>query len=295
VVVAGESLTPSIGAAAAAVVSARMVRRPVVLLGIGCGPIETSGAASMARWVIGRADLMLLSDEGSAAHLAAAGVPTPMRVAADPAWVALRGVDAAGPRGESTLVALDGKAGPTVEKGLASALSVMAGRGHRIRLLPWAGPGTEDAAMASRLRAAVAQSSSRVETGSVTVEPAPATLSEAAAMCADARVVVALRDRAVLAAAAAGVPVVGVGTDPPIAALGRRLGQTVVAPAALASALPEAVQRVRPSSAPSPATVKEEMVRAEAGLRLLRLVLEPEAVGAAELDDLPLVPVPWLS
>lgn len=289
VVVAGESLTPSIGAVAAAVVAARMVRRPVVLLGIGCGPIETTRSASVARWVVGRADLMLLSDEGSAAHLAAVGVPTPMRVAADPAWVALRGFDAVGQGGDSTLVVLDGHGGPAVEKGLASALSEMARRGQLIRLLPWTGPGTADAAMAARLHAVVARC------GSVTVEPAPATLPEAAAMCAAGRAVVALRDRAILAAAAAGVPVVGVGKEPRMAALGRRLGQTVITPAALAAALPEAVQRIRPSSAPSPSTVKEEMVRAEAGLRLLRLVLEPDAVGAAELDDLPLVPVPWLS
>jgi polysaccharide pyruvyl transferase WcaK-like protein len=290
VVVAGASMTPTVGPVTGAAVCSTLAMRPLALLGIGSGPIPRRATGRLAKWALGRADLLLLADEMSAANLAAAGAPTPMRVAADPAWLALTSTDVSGRRGDSVVVVLDGRTGPAVEKALGAALVTVARAGRRVRIVPWAGPGTPDEAMGSRLAARIATS----VPGAAGLEPAPASLPEAAALFADAFAVVAFRYRAVHAAAAAGVPVIGVGTEPGIVALARRLGQPVVAPASLAAALPRALERTGPASAPSPATVKEEMVRAEAGLRLLRLVVEPDAVGAAELDHLPLVPVPWL-
>jgi polysaccharide pyruvyl transferase WcaK-like protein len=275
---------------ATAAACSALTRRPLAFLGVSSGPLRRAGARWTARWAVGRADLMLLADEGSAANLAAAGAPTPMRVAADPAWLALRSIDAAGQRGDGIVTVLDGRISPAVEKALTEALVTVARTGRRVRVVPWAGPPSADAAMGSRLVATI----DAAAPGCAGLESAPASLPEAAALFADAFAVVALRYRAVHAAAAAGVPVIGVGTEPGIVALARRLGQAVVAPTALATGLPRALDQVRPAGAPSPATVKEEMVRAEAGLRLLRLVVEPDAVGAADLDHLPLVPVPWL-
>lgn len=281
VVVAGAGLTPATAAVGAL---AKLAGRPLALLGVGSGPIEGRVWAAAVRGTVGHADLMLLGDVQSAGHLAAAGVPTPMRVGADPAWLSLglaRGHDV---RDDSVAVALDGRVGLAVEHNLADALATVAGAGRRVRLVPWAGADSLDGAMAHRLATVIGPGAA--------VEPAPTSLQEAASLLADAHAVVALRYRAVHPAAAAGVPVIGVATDPRIAALAHRLGQSALAPDELAVQLPIALERAE--RGPAPATVREEMLRAESGLRLLRLILEPEAVGADEVDHLPLVPVPWL-
>ncbi len=290
VISAGTRLTPVRSSAGRAALVSGLARRPLALLGVTSGPIHGPMAGRAARWAVHRADLLLLADEGSAAHLAAAGAPTPMRVSADPAWLVLHPAASPPLRGENVAVVLDGRVLRAVEGALAAALVTVAGAGRPVRLVPWGGPGSADAAMASRLARAIGES----VRGAVMVEPAPATLADAASLVADAHAVVALRYRAVHAAAAAGVPVVAVAGDPRLEALAGRLGQPVLSPLALSSRLPIALERITPASVPSPAVVEDEIGRARAGLGLVRLVVEPEAVGAADVDHLPLVPVPWL-
>ena len=275
----------------ATAVLAGLARRPLLFVGALAGLAAGRLGAAAARGMAGRARLLLLADDASAARLAAAGVPTPLRVAADPAWVAVDLHPRRHPRGESVAVALDGRVPTPVEQALRAALVTVARTGRRVRLVPWDGPGGADLALAGRLERAV----ENAVPGATMIEAAPETLAEAACLFAEAHAVVALRHRAVHAAAAAGVPVVAVPTDPGCGALATRLGQAVLGPLELTSALPVALERIGAAAAPSAVAVRDEKTRARSGLRLMRLVIEPEAVAASEVDDLPLVPVPWLS
>jgi polysaccharide pyruvyl transferase WcaK-like protein len=290
VVGAGSSWVPSIaGPARIAAVSAA-ARRPLALFGIGGGPIASAGSRAVARWAARRADLLLLADEASAGHLASAGAPTPIRVSADPAWLGLPPVVASPGRGESVAVVLNGRVPATVEQALGGALVTVAGTGRRVRLVPWSGAGTPDAEMATRLVGVL----ERAVPGRAAIEPPPATLADAAFVCADAHAVVTLRYRAVHAAAVAGVPVVAVSCNQRAGVLAARLGQPAVAPADLPTVLPIELERIGPAGVPDRRAVEGETGRARAGLRLLRLFLEPDAVPASDVDRLPMVPAPWL-
>ena len=48
-------------------------------------PLPGRAAQWLARAIVRSADLLVLRDDESAAHLAATGAPTPVRVGADPA------------------------------------------------------------------------------------------------------------------------------------------------------------------------------------------------------------------
>ncbi len=279
--------TPSVATMA---VLSGAARRPLAVVGLTTGPLERLSARIMTRRVVRRPDLLLMGDEQSAGHLAAAGAPLPLRVAADPAWAVLAPPAGPGGPGESVIVVVDGRVTPAVEDALAAGLEGLARAGQPIRLMPWSASGTGDGAsswrLARRLRASVS--------APVEVEAVPGRIQEAAERMSGARLVVALRYRALHAAAAAGVPAAGVAVEGRIAALAARLGQPVVRTDQLARSLPEVLDGT--PSGPAPAhLVAEEMGRARAGLDLMRLVMEPSEVGADEVNCLPLVPVPWLS
>lgn len=314
VVVAGASLTPSSPASPAAILAASpplgrasfagdtppsvatmaalsgAVQRPLAVVGLSTGPLGGRLQRMICARVARRADLLLMEDEESARHLAAAGAPLPLRVAADPAWAVLGPPAAPTGSSESVVVVVDGRADSTLEEALAVGLEGLSRTGRRIRLMPWAGSGTGDRAVSWRLACRLRSATSVP----ADVETAPDSLPEAVERMSDASLVVALRYRALQAAAAAGVPVAAVAVEGRIAALAARLGQTVIAPAELARALPLLAGRI-PARSAGPDRIAEELARAHAGLDLLRLVLEPSQVGADELNCLPLVPVPWLS
>lgn len=278
------SLATIAGLAAAA-------RRPFAAVGVTAGPIAGPATRQVVNRIARRLDLLLIGDEESARHLVTAGTPVPLRVAADPAWAVLADPTPPSTQGDAVVVVVDGRVGQGVEADLAVGLEAVARAGHRIRLMPWAAPGCGDGAMSWRLT----QRLRSVSPVPVEVESEPRELPEAAERFSTARVVVALRYRAIHAAAAAGVPFVGVAVDSRIPPLAAALGQPVVQPGDLASCLPLLIDRSAPSTAPAPAAVRAEIARSRAGLDLLRLLLDPSDVDAVELNSLPLVPVPWLS
>ncbi|MGH9116225.1 MAG: polysaccharide pyruvyl transferase family protein [Acidimicrobiales bacterium] len=261
--------------------------KPLALVGVSAGAVVGAAATWRARRVVRASDLLLLSDGASASALAGAGIPSPLRISADPVWVGLGTLPVSQGHSPSVAVALDGAARREVEAACAGALAAARDQGLRIRLVPWAGDRSPDAVQAGRIAAAVG--------GGVEIERAPADLAEARNMFAGAGAVVAMRYRALHAAAAAGVPVVAVGTDRAAAMLAERLGQRSFGPGDDAASIGGAiVDAVRRASAPSPAVVKGEAARAEAGFALLRLVLGGGEVDLAEVDQLPLGPRPWL-
>lgn len=300
IVIAGQDLAPArldrqrrsgatLAAAAALVHMARMSGRPAALLGV---TVATGGSGVdrwLARRVVRRANLLLVSDEESAACLASAGAPVPVRVSADPAWLGISTGGAERSGGECVTVVLDGRVGLDVEAALLAALAVVGAQGTPIKLLPWAGPDSADAAMGSRLASHLRDLRLPVET-----VPSPMNLDDACYCFEDAGVVVTLRYRAIHAAATLGVPIIGVAVEGRIGAMARRLEQTSLEPRALAATLPSAIAESFHEPAPSPAAIKEEISRAESGFSLLRLVLERGDAELSEVDGLPLAPDPWL-
>ncbi len=264
-------------------------RRPLALVGVSAGVPMRPTERWAARRLVRRADLVLLSDDDSASRLAGAGVPAPMRVAADPAWLSLVPATSGPASTRSVLVALDASVKPSVQLDLFLGLNELGAHGVRVHLLPWAGWGTADFAFAERLALDLGGQGRMAD-----IVPPAEDLAGVSELMSDAGAVVALRYRAIHAAAAAGVPVVGIAVETRIRALTRRLGQISLPAEEFGASLASTVLHAADSSAPSPAVVKEEVARAEAGLALLRLVLEHGDLETADLEGLPLAPDPWL-
>jgi len=295
IVIAGETLfaRPSDGAPglmselAASLVPA-VAGKPLALLGVSAGGMTTASERWAARWLVRHADLFLLGDSESAAALASAGAPAPMRVAADPAWAAMEDAPTGPGSGDVVVAVLDGSAGLRVENALALGLTAVANRGMRVRLQPWS---DEDSGSASRVYRHLEAAGHGTATD---LRAAPSDMVSACEALAEGCVVVALRYRALHAAAMVGVPVVAVDLEPRIGALARRLAQRTVAPERLSSSLAGIIRVAADSPAPSPAAIKEEVSRAESAFALLRLVMERGDVDTGQLDGLPLAPEPWL-
>ena len=60
--------------------------RPVAMVGVGAGRLDSRWARALSRLVVKHADLLVLRDEESAAEMFRANVPGPFRIGADPAW-----------------------------------------------------------------------------------------------------------------------------------------------------------------------------------------------------------------
>jgi polysaccharide pyruvyl transferase WcaK-like protein len=290
--------------AAALAIGLKVMRRPLALVGVGAGDLEGAPARLLARVIVRAADLLILRDEESAARLAAAGAPSPMRVGGDAAWALVlpqdRSDERAGPDAGKTLALPRKRDGPVVvalshlaggndlPDRLAAALDPLARAGVPLALQPWDRSGADEAlarAVAERLTDAE-QSSQGIASryggrGSVVVLPPPHDLAAACAGFADARLVVGLRFHSLVAAAGAGTPFLAFVHEPKLAAAARRLGQPRVYAHAPPAAAPDAVARERD--------------RADAAFRLLRVLLAGGRSEEADaLDGLDLRPEQWL-
>lgn len=290
-VMAGETVLADPGSIRAAAVLAPLAsatHTPLAFVGVGAGALARPADRWLSRRLVHRADLLLLSDEESSHRLAETGAPVPLRVSADPAWAAVRPPTADRGRGDVVVAVLDGRSGALALSVIGWVLGRLYGAGLRVRLQPWAGQGRWgdlDAAAAHRLAGEIG--------AHVEVATPPRDLDEARDHMSDAAVVLTQRYRAVQAAAEAGVPVVPLGGQGRMVALARRLSQPA---AALEWPVPEIsalVERAAAGPGPSPAAVKQEASRAEAGFALLRLVVEQGAADLGTLDRLPLSPQPW--
>ena len=309
---------------------ARAMRKPLALVGVGAAPLRDRGARLLARAIVRAADLLVLRDEESAAHLAAAGAPMPVRVGADPAWTLLparkggqtpagfsRPAVSMAPAGGQTplsggpavlvrsaagghapvplaagdddrpvVVALSHLAGgPELPERLAAGLAPVVDSGVHVRLDPWQPDG--DAELAAEV-------TTRLD-GRVELAPPPRDLADASAGMAGARLVLAQRFHALVAAAGAGVPALAVAHEPKLAGLARRLEQPAVPADAPPPALAAAVLDAADGAPASPAAVQREQAAAEEGFRLLRVLLaRGRSDEAVEVDGLALRPEEWL-
>jgi polysaccharide pyruvyl transferase WcaK-like protein len=293
VVVAGgtvfKTLHPSTGRpplallrqAAALAAVARGMRKPLALVGVGADTLHGRTARALARTIIHAANLLILRDEESAAELAGIGAPTPFRVGADAAWTLLPNPPGPTSPGESIIVALSHLAGDRdLADWLATGLEPFAD--VPIRLDPWQPP--HDVALATEV--------ARRLGGRVAVSAPPRDLLAARDSMLGARLVIAQRFHALVAAASAGVPAVAVAHEPKLAGLGRRLGQPTVAPGGQLAA---AIAAGLAADPPVPDAVHRERALAEDGFRLLRVLLtRGRSDEAADVDGLVLRPQEWV-
>ena len=243
-------------------------------------------ARTLTRAIVRRADLLVLRDEDSARVLADAGAPPPFRVGADAAWTTLDAPAQPSAQGDAVIVALSRLAGGAgLARRLALVLAPAARAGLRVRLQPWQLPWDRNLA-----RDVAASIDADVE-----IVPPPADLADARNLFAGARLVVALRFHALVAAAAAGTPAVALAHEPKLSGLGRRLGYPVIEP----TGPPEAVGRAILAAADSPPASAEaiavERARAEQGMALLRVVLSGgRSDESAAVEGLDLAPEAWI-
>lgn len=257
------------------VAAARARGASVALVGVGAGDLGGREAKALARWIVRHTDLLVLRDEESAGVLAAAGAPVPFRIGADPAWV-LVGAPAphavtTGP-GRAVTVAISHLAGDRTLVGrLATALEPLAGE-QPIHLQPWqVDIGDRDVEIARELAA-------RLGAAATIVDP-PADLVAARDGFRGDRLVVAMRFHAIVAAGAAGAPVLAIAHEPKLAGLARRLGQPAVPPHASTEVLRHAVRVALDQPAATAAAVAAEVTQATATMELLQLLVDRGATA----------------
>ena len=264
---------------------ARLLGKPVCMLGVGAGHLDGAMARLLVRAVAQRAALLVLRDEESAALLAAAGVRPPFRIGTDPAWALFEKPPTRTARGDDVIVALSHLAG---RNGLApyviAALTPLVSAGLSVKLQPWQSleRGGDDP-LAHDIAAAL---------GTEIIEP-PRDLIAARDLYASSRLVVGLRFHASMAAAAAGTPFVTFGHEPKLIALARRLGQRCVRPDDPPFELTTAIREAVMGLGPHHAAVEEEIGCAKQGFDLLRLLLDgPDGIQPEDVEGLTLAPSP---
>jgi len=298
----GADARPGLRTAVALVAAAKLRGRPTALLGISARGGRSAFEGRLSRRLLGGADLVVLRDELSARHLAAAGVEGPFRIGTDPAWLDVQdrhadgsvcnyplpaGVDAdarrqARPR--RVVVAIEARGCPDeLMARLGEALAGLAAGGVEIALRPWGTTAGE-----GRDPGLVAELAGRIGRPVQVLEPLP-DLGAGSDSMAAAGAVVALGSHALIAAAAAGVPAVAVACEPAIADLARRLDQPLVDADASAIAVRAAIAAALDHEPALPNAVEGQIAAAEEGFRLLRVLLsEGQSDEVTELSGLPL-------
>jgi polysaccharide pyruvyl transferase WcaK-like protein len=263
--------------------------KPVAMLGVGAGTLPDARARWLARALVRRADLLVLCDEESAHTLAAIGAPIPFRVGADPAWTLVDQAPLAPRDREGVVVALDHVPGDSgLADRLATGLRPLLACGMKVELQTWRDG--DPTARSGALASAVAD---RLE-GRVEVTAPPANVVDARVRLAGTRLVICLSSHAMIAAAAAGTPVVAVTGESKLVGLARRLQQPAVPVNADPTTIATTVRSGLDGQPASLSAVHAEIARAAEGFRLLRLLLNHGITD--ELDSfgsLSLVPSPW--
>jgi polysaccharide pyruvyl transferase WcaK-like protein len=266
--------------------TARVMGKPVAMLGVGAGRLEGAHAAFLARAFAQRTDLLVLRDEESARILAQAGVRPPFRVGADPSWVLFDEPGRPEAGAEHAIVALSHLAGDSSLGGrLVEALAPFVASGLPLQIQPWqAGvEGEGDVPLAREVAGRI---------GARVIDP-PRSLRDAVRRFGSARLVVGLRYHALIAASLAGVPFVAYGHEAKLVGLAARLGQPCSRPEGGPMAFGEAIRAALGTKAPCPSDVSAQMAAATAEFRLLRLLLDgPSPEVVEDVPGLRLAPSP---
>lgn len=228
-------------------------RQPVVAVGVGIGPARSDRGRRRARTLAARSEALVVRDTASASNLAAAGAVPPFWVGAELAWASLPGPSPT-TRADHALVCVEDWR-TVADLGAVTAACADAGLGLLVQSWPGAEAGP-------------------VPPVPWTPVPGPESLVAARTALAAVRLAVASSRGPVLAAVAAGTPVVVVDPDPGTAELAARLGQVIVRAHDPPSLLAAAVDRALGEAAPLPETVAVEAEAALQSLRILRALVD---------------------
>lgn len=272
-------LRPWLGSCLALTLAAHARGERVALLGARIEEPRDALGRTLTRTLAKRVDLLVVQDEGSARALVAAGVPAPLRVGADPAWVTLGGPPEQGSRDDRVTVAIGRGAQPRALEELAG----IAIKEYAVALQPWETSPGEASSRCGRLAGRLG--------GSAELLSPLRDLADARRRFAGTRVVLAARAHALMAAAAARTPFVAVGRGGAPIDRARRLAQAVSADGDLR----EAGRHLLAGTAPDAAGVSAQVGAAEEEFRLLRLLVTDGDDGSMEIGGgTRLEPEPWL-
>lgn len=267
----------------ASAVVAKWLGKRVIAIGVSAEPLQRAGARRRARWLVRKTDLLVLAEPTSAETLTAAGVPTPFRIGADPAWVTLQRVDSPDEgSGQVTVVVTEG-ALPRVGPWLVAGLAPLVAAGVPVRLQPWR---SDDVAL-------VIDTARRLG-GDVAMLPPVGSLTDLQAVMREASIVVAMAYGALLAAVSSGIPVLSIAAERRTVSLARRLGSPTLPVGARAAELAPAVLAAGRQAVPAPHLLEGEADKARAAFHLVDLLLDDGRTNVSTLDNLPLGPTPWL-
>jgi polysaccharide pyruvyl transferase WcaK-like protein len=292
---------------AALVAASSVGHQPVAMVGVAAGPLDGRPARVLTRSIVHHSDLLILSDEESAAALTGTGVQGPLRVGADPAWTLVGAALPAGPSVSaparrravrvvpSRLAASPDSLGVAIDR-LVVALSRLVGLDVVVELQAFqrsASGGNDDVEIVDEVaRRLVASTGCRP-----VVVPPPTSMLDAVTSLSETGAVLAYRYHALVAAAAGGVPSVAVVNAAKVAGLARRLRLPALPGDADGTALADAVSGALRMTGPDVRLIKREINRAGEGLRLLRVLLdggqsdETDVIGALPLSSTPVSPV----
>jgi polysaccharide pyruvyl transferase WcaK-like protein len=267
------------------------LHRPVAMVGVGAGRLDSGRARALSRFIVKHADLLVLRDEESAAEMFRSTIPGPFRIGADPAWTLVVPPDRHRATHDGVVRVVpshlangaDGWAG-MVDR-LTDTLRRLLTMGVAVELQAWQHEGgSADGDDRAIIRALVGRLGPSVE-----VVPTPGSMDAAVESMIGTGTVLSFRFHALIAAAAAGVPTVAVTHEAKLGALTRRLEQRAAPvdfePAVLAAQVANAIE----APGPAPAAIKEQIARAEEGFLLLRVLLgggrseESDSLGALPL------------
>lgn len=262
--------------------AARATGVPVAVIGASIDSVPGSIAGRTLRQLARMAGLVIVRDRHSARALVKAGVPAPVRVGPDPAWVLL--ADSPNPQTERprAVVAGEGRALRSDDlRTIISGLQPAADDGLTVQVQPWE-PGPR--------WASYPRSHPTSLPGPVEWLREPSSLRSAASAFTDAQLVVATDYPALMAAAAAQVRTVAVSRDPALVAAAHDLGIRAmglsVPPARLQGEVRAALDADDPVSGDVAAA---RIDGARSGLSLLRMVVsrghdEPVSVAGLQLE-----------
>jgi len=220
---------------------AKFYRRKVMILGQGIGPLRRSISRRLTQAVLNKVDLITVRDARSAALLEELGVrKPPIRTTADPTLLlepcqseeAIRLLSDMGLSAHDDLIAVSLRKWPIlrIEESATEALAALAKTlPAKLLLLTMHTP--EDVLIARQVQEALDLP------GRVIVQPEPWTGGQLLGVLAKCRLAVAMRLHALIFAAAAGVPSIGIVYDPKVEHFLAATGQQSISLAEAASGL----------------------------------------------------------
>ena len=220
---------------------AKHYRRKVMVLGQGIGPLRRCISRRLARAVLDKVDLITVRDPQSAGLLTELGVSRPpIRITADPTLLlepcqseeAIRLLSGIGLSADDDLIAVSLRRWRTrgIEKAAAEALAALAEKlPAKLLLLTMHTP--EDVILARQVQEAINLP------GRVIIQPGPWAAGQLLGVLGKCRLVVAMRLHALIFAAAAGAPSVGIAYDPKVEHFLAATGQESVSLAETASGM----------------------------------------------------------